>query len=181
MRPSTDPDVFAYLAPLIRQSLEAIEALPPDGPHDPKILMRVDWGTGEPLLPCPISTNADEPAGGGDGGGDGGGNGGGDGSTVGNGGGGVRGGGDFLKRALVKRAGSLAAPQKKLKRSMDMHGTAPLAGANAHFINEVEIHPGYYVDWDATPDLTLDALGKAYGEYIMRLLEERRAAAEAHP
>ena len=64
---------------------------------------------------------------------------------------------------------------------MDMHGTAPLAGANAHFINEVEIHPGYYVDWDATPDLTLDALGKAYGEYIMRLLEERRAAAEAHP
>ena len=74
----------------------------------------------------------------------------------------------------MKRAGSLAAPQKKLKRSMDVHRTAPLTGSQRHFINEVEIHPGYYVDWDATPDATLEPLGKAYGDYIVRLLTERR-------
>ena len=53
---------------------------------------------------------------------------------------------------------------------------APLAGPQRHFINEVEIHPGYYVDWDPTPDETIAPLAQAYGEYITRLLTERRAA-----
>ena len=82
-------------------------------------------------------------------------------------------GGNFLKRALVKRAGSLAAPQKKLKRSMESLDAAPLSGPNRHFINEVEIHPGYYVDWDETPDETLGPLAQAYGEYITQILSER--------
>ena len=35
------------------------------------------------------------------------------------------------------------------------------------------------VDWDATPDETLAPLGAAYGEYVTRLLAERRAARAA--
>ena len=50
VRPSTHSRLFEYLQPLIAESQRALDALPPDGPHDPKILMRVDWGTGEPLL-----------------------------------------------------------------------------------------------------------------------------------
>ena len=135
VRPSTDPQLFAYLEPLLRESLRALDALPPDGPHDPKILMRVDWGTGAPLLPTGAAEGCDDdedatlaPAAGerassGAGG---------DGSD------GVAGGGaNFLKRALVKRAGSLAAPQKKLKRSMESLDAAPLTGPHRHFINEV--------------------------------------------
>ena len=81
----------------------------------------------------------------------------------------------FLKRALVKRAASLAAPQKRLKKSMDghVHG-APLDGPTRHFINEIEIHPGYYVDWDDTPDLTIEPLARAYGDYLTMLAGERR-------
>ena len=59
---------------------------------------------------------------------------------------------------------------------MEAHTQAPLAGPQRHFINEVEIHPGYYVDWDPTPDETIAPLAEAYGEYITRLLTERRAA-----
>ena len=169
-----------------------IAALPPDGPRDPKILMRVhrdhdlhsisaaftydgghfsqvDWGTGEPLLPdhagggaepaaeehAPADEPADEPSEG------------------------AAGGSRFLKRAIVKRAGSLAAPQKKLKRGMAGGGVAPLTGPTRHFINEVEIHPGYYVDWDETPDLTIDPLAHAYGEYATQLLADRREASRA--
>ena len=66
-------------------------------------------------------------------------------------------------------------PQKKLKKSIEMHARAPLAGPGRHFINEIEIHPGYYVDWDATPDDTLEPLGRAYGEYLVRLLTDKRA------
>ena len=68
----------------------------------------------------------------------------------------------------------VAAPQKKLKRSMESHSVAPLTGPCRHFINEVEIHPGYYVDWDDTPDETIVPLANAYGEYLTRLFEERR-------
>ena len=164
-RPSTDPALFAYLEPLLHESIRALEELPPDGPHDPKILMRVDWGTGEPLLPptseAAEAAGATEAADGAEAS-----------STTADEASSKESG--FLKRALVKRAGSLAAPQKKLKRSMDVHRTAPLTGSQRHFINEVEIHPGYYVDWDATPDATLEPLGKAYGDYIVRLLTERR-------
>ena len=127
---------------------------------------RVDWGVGEPLLPEKAdgarddaaaaeeegdATPANEP---------------------------TRGSG-FLKRALVKRAGSLAAPQKKLKRSMDAYRHAPLTGASRHFINEIEIHPGYYVDWDDTPDETIAPLADAYGRYLTRVLGERQHAAAA--
>ena len=133
-------------------------------------LMRVDWCTGEPLLPAgdagqeedgaeaeaeetaAARARGDKPAAGESG---------------------------FLKRALVKRAGSLAAPQKKLKKSIEAHSHAPLAGPARHFINEIEIHPGYYVDWDATPDETLEPLGRAYGEYLVQLLTERRTAEAA--
>ena len=188
-RPSTDPALFAYLAPLLEESRRALDALPADGPHDPKILMRVDWGTGEPLRPVPTALPAseaeakagseeatrEEDEAGNSGGGGGGGGGGGAGSSGGSGGSGSSG-SNFLKRALVKRAGSLSAPQKKLKRSMEAHTQAPLAGPQRHFINEVEIHPGYYVDWDPTPDETIAPLAEAYGEYITRLLTERRAA-----
>ena len=167
VRPSTDPSLFAYLEPLIDKSLEALSAMPEDGPHDPKILMRVDWGTGEPLLPAKASVPAgaaneadgeeEEEAV----------------ETADRGGSGASG-EAFLKRALVKRAASLAAPQKKLKRSMESHSVAPLTGPCRHFINEVEIHPGYYVDWDDTPDETIVPLANAYGEYLTRLFEERR-------
>ena len=51
VRPSTDPQLFAYLEPLIDRSIQALNALPADGPHDPKILMRVDWGCAG-LPPC---------------------------------------------------------------------------------------------------------------------------------
>lgn len=169
VRPATDPALFAYLEPLIGESLRALDLLPPDGPHDPKILMRVDWCTGEPLLPEAADTanqdgereeaDADTAAAAE--------------ASVGD----KRAAGEsgFLKRALVKRAGSLAAPQKKLKKSIEMHARAPLAGPGRHFINEIEIHPGYYVDWDATPDDTLEPLGRAYGEYLVRLLTDKRA------
>ena len=161
VRPSTDPELFKYLEPLLKESLRALDALPSDGPHDPKILMRVDWGTGAPLLPTGDEGGADDeddaavaPVDSSDG----------------------VAGGNFLKRALVKRAGSLAAPQKKLKRSMESLDAAPLSGPNRHFINEVEIHPGYYVDWDETPDRTIEPLARAYGEYVTQLLTERRSA-----
>ena len=188
VRPASEPKLFTYLAPLLAASRKALDALPPDGPADPKILMRVDWGVGEPLLPTSPqpSSNATVP---------------GDGAasapsqhatsdgeetreahdhcgTTSESG--------FLKRALVKRAGSLAAPQKRLKRSMNDHATAPLTGPHRHFINEVEIHPGYYVDWDETPDETFEPLAQAYGEYISQVLTGHQAdrdgaAASAHP
>ena len=52
---------------------------------------------------------------------------------------------------------------------------APLEGPLRHFINEIEIHPGYYVDWDDTPDETIEPLADAYGAYIVRVLEEAKA------
>ena len=54
-----------------------------------------------------------------------------------------------------------------------VHG-APLDGPTRHFINEIEIHPGYYVDWDDTPDLTIEPLARAYGDYLTMLAGERR-------
>ena len=171
VRPSTDAALFDYLAPLLDESRRALDALPPDGPHDPKILMRVDWGTGEPLLPA-RADRAEEGGADADGAADA------DAAGAAESGGGSDG-GAFLKRALVKRAGSLAAPQKKLKRSMDAHRHAPLTGASRHFINEIEIHPGYYVDWDDTPDETIAPLADAYGRYLTRVLGERQHAAAA--
>jgi hypothetical protein len=168
VRPSTDADLFEYLEPLVRESVRALEALPSDGPLDPKILMRVDWGTGEPLLPdAEGGADGESSACGSDGT-----------ATVREGGGGGSGsdGGAFLKRVLVKRASSLGPPQKRLKRSMDTHSRAPLTGTHRHFINEVEIHPGYYVDWDETPDETIGPLADAYGEYLVQLLSERTSA-----
>ena len=167
VRPATDPQLFTYLQPLIDESLRALDALPSDGPHDPKILMRVDWGVGEPLLPTGGTATdegaaaaagdvaegpsaAEEEAAGSEG---------------------------FLKRALVKRASSHAPPAKRLKRSQQEHAAAPLTGPSRHFINEVEIHPGYYVDWDETPDETIAPLAAAYGEYLVKLLAEKRASA----
>eukprot|EP00962_Isochrysis_galbana_P039201 scaffold14028_cov83-Isochrysis_galbana.AAC.3 len=41
-RPNTDAPLFAYLAPLLKASRRALDALPADGRFDPKILMRVD-------------------------------------------------------------------------------------------------------------------------------------------
>ena len=96
--PSTDPKLFAYLSPLLAESRRALDALPPDGPHDPKILMRVDWGTGEPLL-ASETIQGGEGEGGGEAGSEGGGEGGGD---------------VFLKKALVKHASSLTVPERKL-------------------------------------------------------------------
>ena len=155
VRPDTDADVFRYLEPLVAASLRALDCLPADGPHDPKILMRVDWGAGEPQLPTAAADDeaADgdqmEPA--------------------------ERNGRD-LKRALVQRATSLAAPQRRLKQCMRREGGAALGGEGGHFINEVEIHPGYYVDWDETRDRTIEPLANAYGEYVTQLLTERRSA-----
>ena len=106
VRPSTHPQIWSYLGPMIAESKRALDALPSDGPGDPKILMRVDWGVGEPLLPegsgpsnSPSAETSDAPKA--------------DGS---------------LKRALVRRANSLAAPNKRLRKSMEEHGSAPLAG-----------------------------------------------------
>ncbi len=156
-RPSSDPELFAYLKPLLDESRRALDALPADGPHDPKILMRVDWGTGEPLLPV-RPTHADAEA-----------------ATA----AAAEASPGFLSKALVKRAPSLAAPQKKLRQAMERHGVAPLAGPSRHFINEVEIHPGYYVDWDETPDETIVPLAEAYGDYLTKLFKEKRGVAES--
>ena len=120
--------------------------------------MRVDWGTGEPLLPdgeAAEAAGAAEAADGAEA----------SSTTADEASSGER----LPQAALVKRAGSLAAPQKKLKRAWTCTA-APLTGSQRHFINEVEIHPGYYVDWDATPDATLEPLGKACSDYIVRLL-----------
>ena len=155
VRPSTHPQIWSYLGPMIAESKRALDALPSDGPGDPKILMRVDWGVGEPLLPedsgpsnSPSAETSDAPKA--------------DGS---------------LKRALVRRANSLAAPNKRLRKSMEEHGSAPLAGSGRHFINEVEVHPGFYVDWDETPDETIGPLANAVGEYVVGLIEAKRGAA----
>ena len=61
---------------------------------------------------------------------------------------------------------------------MERHAEAPLTGPTRHFINEVEIHPGYYVDWDETPDETIEPLARAYGEYLTTLFADRAAAAQ---
>ena len=53
---------------------------------------------------------------------------------------------------------------------MQQHAEAPL---DQYLINEVEVHPGFYVDWDADPDATLEPLGRAYGEYVSLLLEKQ--------
>eukprot|EP00900_Chrysochromulina_parva_P021751 jgi/Chrpa1/4209/Chrysochromulina_OHIO_Genome00017470-RA len=158
VRPSTHPRLFEYLQPLIAESQRALDALPPDGPHDPKILMRVDWGTGEPLLAASSPTQQAEDS------------------------------GAFrLDKAIVKKASSLAAPERKLQRSLAERTHAPLVGPLGHFINEIEIHPGYYVDWDDTPDETIEPLARAYGEYITRVLSElgrvqyEAAAAQGDP
>ncbi|KOO21928.1 hypothetical protein Ctob_001850 [Chrysochromulina tobinii] len=147
-----------YVRPLIAESQRALDALPPDGPHDPKILMRVDWGTGEPLLAASSPTQQAEDS------------------------------GAFrLDKAIVKKASSLAAPERKLQRSLAERTHAPLVGPLGHFINEIEIHPGYYVDWDDTPDETIEPLARAYGEYITRVLSElgrvqyEAAAAQGDP
>lgn len=164
VRPSTDPELFAYLEPLIAESVRALDALPPDGaravllprlveelndrhnavlvpgPHDPKILMRVDWGTGEPLLPAkpvaqPSSSSSDSVGT----------------PTVASESGSRKRGtsgqdvpdagpidtSSFLKRALASRASSLAAPLKKLKAAMSANPRAQLGGHGGHFINEV--------------------------------------------
>ena len=180
--------------------MRALATLPEDGPHDPKILMRVDWGVGAPLQPAARDTTvaaapetaaaaagtlaesadaapplapssavaaptADADAAGAD-----------DAPSRDD-----QHGPAFLKRALVKRAASLAAPQKRLKKSMESNADgAPLTGPTRHFINEIEIHPGYYVDWDPTPDLTIEPLANAYGTYLTRLINERRDAATAN-
>ena len=56
---------------------------------------------------------------------------------------------------------------------------APLSGDGAHIINEIELHPGFYVDWDETPDQTIEPLAQAYGEYIQRVVDEQAARAAA--
>ena len=33
-----------------------------------------------------------------------------------------------------------------------------------YVLNEVELHPGFYVDWDPDPDATIEPLAHAYGE-----------------
>jgi hypothetical protein len=125
VRPSTDPEIFGYLQPLIKESLKALDALPSDGPGDPKLLMRVDWGTGEPLLrQAPGRAAADDASAT-------------DGSS-----GGAKGGGS-LKRAIVMRASSMGPPQKKLKRAMEQYGVAQLSGPGSHFINEVAATHAY--------------------------------------
>ena len=151
VRPSTDAALFAWLQPLIAASKRALDALPPDGPHDPKVLMRVDWG-------C---------AGGGE-------------DEGGGGGGGADDVAAALRRDIVQRASSLGPPQKKLARAMAAHADgAPLSGDGAHIINEIELHPGFYVDWDETPDQTIEPLAQAYGEYIQRVVDEQAARAAA--
>ena len=85
-----------------------------------------------------------------------------------------------LRRDIVQRASSLGPPQKKLARAMAAHADgAPLSGDGAHIINEIELHPGFYVDWDETPDQTIEPLAQAYGEYIQRVVDEQAARAAA--
>jgi len=189
-RPATDPALFAYLAPLLAESRRALETLPSDGRFDPKILMRVDWCVGAPELPvqpsaeelarqvqqAPVGAEVLEAvaavgvavAGGADGG-------------V------MRSGRPAdpappsprsLKRSLCWRATDAASPERRLRESQETHGTAPLSGEGAHFINEVEIQPGFYVDWDDDPDRTIEPLADAYGEYLVQVLQERRKERE---
>lgn len=127
--------------------------------------MRVDWGTGEPLLaasaasaPPPPSAEAADAA-----------------KAEAAEAEATTDGAGFLKKALVKRASSLAAPERKLQRAIAERTHAPLEGPLRHFINEIEIHPGYYVDWDDTPDETIEPLARAYGEYITRVLGDKRS------
>ena len=47
-RPSTHAELFRYLQPLVAESQRVLDVLPPDGPHDPKVLLRVDWGAARP-------------------------------------------------------------------------------------------------------------------------------------
>lgn len=144
VRPSTHAELFRYLQPLVAESQRVLDALPPDGPHDPKVLLRVDWGCCSPAAQASASeavarsTAADEV--------------------------------EAVRRDIVQRASSLGPPQKRLKRSMQDHAEAPL---DQYLINEVEVHPGFYVDWDADPDATLEPLGRAYGEYVSLLLEKQ--------
>jgi hypothetical protein len=44
-------------------------------------------------------------------------------------------------------------------------------------LNEVELHPGFYVDWDPDPDATIEPLAHAYGEHCCTLLADARARA----
>ena len=44
IRPSTHASLFSYFAPLVAESQRVLAALPSDGAHDPKVLLRVDWG-----------------------------------------------------------------------------------------------------------------------------------------
>ena len=74
---------------------------------------------------------------------------------------------EAVRRNIVQRASSLGPPQKRLRRSMQQHAEAPL---DAYVLNEVELHPGFYVDWDADPDATIEPLARAYGEHVCSLL-----------
>ncbi|EOD25118.1 hypothetical protein EMIHUDRAFT_100849 [Emiliania huxleyi CCMP1516] len=183
-RPGSDPALFAYFAPLLRESRRA---LPPDGPLDPKILLRVDWCVGRPQGPAQRTQGGGGGSGGEEGGGDRGGGGGSGGEGGGGGGGGDGSGGEegegeargreapppsprSLKRSLQLRAGRAESPERRLRAAMAAQAEAPLSGEEAYFINEVEIHPGYYVDWDEAPDETIEPLAEAYGEYLVELL-----------
>ena len=46
-----------------------------------------------------------------------------------------------------------------------------------YVLNEVELHPGFYVDWDPEPDATSEPLAHAYGEHCCTLLADARARA----
>ena len=82
----------------------------------------------------------------------------------------------MAKRAGYKKAGNYRFNQLLfyfflcLFVRMAAQAEAPLSGEEAYFINEVEIHPGYYVDWDEAPDETIEPLAEAYGEYLVELL-----------
>ncbi len=73
-----------------------------------------------------------------------------------------------LREELRWRASSLSEPNARLQRQMRAQPEG--ASLAAHFINEIEIHPGFYVDWDDEPDATLEPLAAAYGDYIQQLL-----------
>jgi hypothetical protein len=79
----------------------------------------------------------------------------------------------------VWRATSAAAPERRLGEAILRYGRAPLVGPHAHFINEIEIQPGYYVDWDLQPDQTIEPLADAYGDYLARVIQARRAEGRA--
>jgi hypothetical protein len=202
-RPDTDGALFAYLSTLLEASRRAIEALPSDGRMDPKVLLRVDWCVGAPeevaqggaqVSASTVGWGAEEGGGGEEAraGREGG-------SRVLNSGivaphPGNREGeavGDdracapaarsanafsprSLKRSLVWHATDAAAPERRLREAMETHGVAPLCGPLGHFINEVEIQPGFYVDWDTQPDRTIEPLADAYGEYLTRVIQARR-------